>query len=276
MKRRIRLTIAYDGTIYAGWQAQPEGNTVQQRLEGCIAALSGEKTVVHGSGRTDAGVHARAQEAHFDTSSAWLLSNWQRGLNALLPPDIRITRVRSAPPVFHARRSVAFKEYRYRIWNADVLPPFLRLYRAHVLRPLDTERMREASALLAGCHDFASFTANPNREVADTKRTLSDLQVTSRGADITIRAVSEGFLYKMVRSLAGYLIRVGTGAVAVEETRRILNARQRTARVPTAPACGLFLWRVVYRRAAYIPPPMPGNEGESSHGCLTVQGKSDS
>lgn len=245
--KRLRLTLAYDGSAYAGWQAQPSGNTVQQVLQNAIASISGEPVVVHGSGRTDAGVHARAQEVHFDTSAALEPAIWLRGLNALLPPDIRVNRVRPASSAFHARRSAVCKEYRYMIWNGNVMPPFLRCYRTHVREPLDVVLMQSAAAMLTGCHDFAAFTANPNRDVPDTTRTLSVLSVKRHSEEIVLRAVSEGFLYKMVRSLAGYLIRVGSGAVEPLETAAILESRQRTARVPTAPPEGLFLWSVSYR-----------------------------
>ncbi len=248
MNRRLRITVAYDGTAYAGWQAQPSGHTVQQTIQAAIAAISAETVVVHGSGRTDAGVHARAQEAHFDTTAMLPPAVWQRGLNALLPPDIRVNRVAVVAPDFHARRSATVKEYRYLIWNAVVVPPFLRCYRTPVHDPIDITSMRAAATVLIGRHDFGAFTANPNREVADTVRTLEALSVSRRGAEITLRAVGDGFLYKMVRSLAGYLIRVGTGAIAATETAAILASGQRTARVPTAPPGGLFLWRVGYRR----------------------------
>ncbi len=246
--KRLRLTLAYDGTTYAGWQAQPSGNTIQQTLQKAIASMSGETVVAHGSGRTDAGVHARAQEVHFDTHAAFTTDVWHRGLNALLPPDIRVHQIRNAAPDFHARRDALRKEYRYRIWNRDVMPPFLRFYRTHIVTPLDTEAMRAAAAILVGRHDFAAFTANPNRDVPDTTRTLSLLKVTHRNGEITIRAISEGFLYKMVRSLAGHLMRVGSGSVPAEETSDLLASRQRTARVQTAPPQGLFLWQVGYRR----------------------------
>jgi tRNA pseudouridine38-40 synthase len=167
-------------------------------------------------------------------------------LNALLPPDIRVLGVRRAGSDFHARRSAVGKEYRYFIWNADVCPPWLRRYRTLVTRPLDIASMREAAAALEGRHDFAAFTANPNRVVESTVRELYALRVTRRGREITIRAHGEGFLYKMVRSLAGFLIRVGEGGAPPDEARRILESRTRTARVPTAPPEGLFLWKVFY------------------------------
>jgi len=173
-------------------------------------------------------------------------ANLSRALNALLPPDIRILRARAADPQFHARRWAAGKEYRYVIWNGPVLPPFLRLYRAHVRAPLQLGAMRRAAAALAGRHDFAAFSANPRREQASTRRLVTRLSVSRRGPEVVIRAQGEGFLYKMVRSLAGFLIRVGSGAVPPGEARRILQSRIRTARVPTAPPQGLFLWRVWY------------------------------
>lgn len=246
MSVRCVITISYDGTAYGGWQVQPNAVTVQQRVEETLARLIGERPKVHGSGRTDRGVHARAQVAHFDLTAPFELRNLARALNALLPADIRVTGCRRGSPDFHARRSAASKEYRYFIWNGSVLPPFLRSYRAHVVRPLDERAMQAAADLLVGRHDFAAFSANPNREVVSTVRELRLLKVARRGREIAIRAEGDGFLYKMVRSLAGLLIRVGEGAVAPDSAAAILRSRVRTARVPTAPAQGLFLWRVRY------------------------------
>ena len=161
-----------------------------------------------------------------------------------MPVDIRILRAQPVGAAFHARRSAARKEYRYCIWNGGVISPFLRLYRTHVRTPLDVRAMRQAAALLVGRHDFAAFTANPNREVESTRRHVMKLTVSRKGREIMIRAQSDGFLYKMVRSLAGFLIRVGAGAVPPEEALRILHSKIRTARVPTAPPLGRFLWRV--------------------------------
>jgi tRNA pseudouridine38-40 synthase len=244
--KRYRIHIAYDGTGYVGWQIQPTGVTVQDRLETTIRRLTGETVKVHGSGRTDQGVHAREQVAHFDLDREWTPKALQRALNALLPPDIRILKAAIAAPDFHARRSVVEKEYRYFIWNAPILPPFQRHYRAHVRAPLDIKAMRKAAAHLVGRLDFAAFTANPNREVETTVREVRELRITKRGPEIVVIVRGEGFLYRMARSLAGFLIRVGEGAVTPEAAREILESRVRTARVPTAPACGLFLWRAKY------------------------------
>lgn len=243
---RYRMTVAYDGTAYAGWQVQPAHMTVQQRIEEAVRSLSGETVKVHGSGRTDQGVHAEGQVAHFDLSRKWLPGNLVKGLNALLPQDIRVVKAGRAKPDFHARRSAVRKEYRYFIWNNPVMDPCRRFYTTHVYRPLDVKAMQAAARLLVGRHDFAAFTANPNRLVESTVREVFALTVRRTGSLIVIRASSEGFLYKMVRSLAGLLLRVGEGAVTLDEVREILASKVRTARVPTAPPEGLFLWQVWY------------------------------
>jgi tRNA pseudouridine38-40 synthase len=244
---RYKITVSYDGTDYAGWQVQLNGFAIQESLEKSIQTVTGEKTKVHGSGRTDQGVHARAQVAHFDLENPFKTSMFKKGLNAILPKDIRILKVEMVDPQFHARRSAVSKEYRYFIWNAEVMPPFLRRYRTHIRKRLDVKAMMKATKYLVGKHDFAAFTANPNRVVdRGTIRNLTRLEVTKRGAEIVITAKGEGFLYKMVRSLAGLLIRVGEGAVPPEDAKIILHSRKRTARVPTAPPEGLFLWHVDY------------------------------
>lgn len=244
--QRYRISIAYDGTSYAGWQIQPNAITVQERVEVAIAEITGESPKVHGSGRTDQGVHARCQVAHFDLQEKTDTRRLRKSLNAILPADIRIIMAKCVPRDFHARKSVVSKEYRYFIWNSDIVPPFLRLYRTHVRNSLDADAMAEAAALLVGRHDFAAFTANPKRVVESTVRSVTELTVVKKGSEIVIRAAAEGFLYKMVRSLAGHLIRVGEGAVTPVETTAILESGKRTARVPTAPPEGLFLWHVQY------------------------------
>ncbi|MBN1671428.1 MAG: tRNA pseudouridine(38-40) synthase TruA [Kiritimatiellae bacterium] len=250
--KRYKLTISYDGSTYAGWQVQPQQRTVQGELERVLAELTGEHAKVHGSGRTDRGVHAKGQVAHLDLAGRMPPAALAKGLNALLPVDIRVTAARLAAPSFHARRSAIGKEYRYFIWDADVVPPFLRLYRAHVRSRLDVAAMSRAAAGIRGRHDFAALTANPNRVVESTVRTVSMLTVRRRGSEVVITACADGFLYKMVRSIAGILIRVGEGTVPPGEIRAILRSRTRTARVPTAPPHGLFLWRVMYPHATVV------------------------
>lgn len=245
---RLAFRIAYDGTAYRGWQVQPGARSIQGELERSLEQLTGVRARVEGSGRTDRGVHARGQVAHADLPFTPALAPLLRGFNALLDPDIRILALRRVAGDFHARFSTVGKEYRYFIWNAPVLPPFIRLYRAPVRTPLDLGAMRRAARLLEGRHDFAAFTANPNREVNGTERTLYSLGIRRRGPEITLTACGDGFLFRMVRSLAGHLIRVGLGEVAPETTTAILHSRTRTARVPTAPPQGLFLWTVAYRK----------------------------
>lgn len=244
--QRYRATVAYDGTLYAGWQVQPAHATVQQRVEEVLRSLTGETVKVHGSGRTDQGVHAHGQVAHFDLSTVWRPPVLQKGMNALLPADIRILRLARASQEFHARRTATKKEYRYFIWNSPVADPCRRLYATHIRKPLDVPAMRAAAQVLVGQHDFAAFTANPNREVESTVRTVAYIRIRKTGRLITIATASEGFLYKMVRSICGLLIRVGEGAVTASDVRSILASRVRTARVPTAPPEGLTLWHVWY------------------------------
>jgi len=243
---RFKITVSYDGTAYAGWQVQPNAATVQEKIESVLAVLTGGTVKVHGSGRTDQGVHACGQVAHFNISRADKPDSVRRCMNALLPHDIRVLRAQKAAPDFHARKSAVGKEYRYFMWNAEVIPPMKRLYRTHIRQKLDVSAMRAAASILRGRHDFGAFTANPGRVVETHVRNLSDLRILKHGSEITIVAYADGFLFKMVRSFAGWLIRVGEGAVQPEETTEVLNSRKRTARVPTAPPEGLFLWRVHY------------------------------
>jgi len=244
--QRYKLRLSYDGTGYCGWQIQPNGITVQERLEVAIERMTGTRPRVHGSGRTDQGVHARCQVAHCDLPGDVGPGTLVNGLNGILPLDIRMISVSRVSNSFHARRSAKGKEYRYFIWNGLAVPPYLRHMRAHVKQKLDTKAMQQAANLLVGKRDFAAFSANPNRDVESTVRDVRKIRVVKKGYEIVIIAAGEGFLYKMVRSLAGFLIRVGEGAVLPSDAVTILGTRQRTARVPTAPACGLFLWNVIY------------------------------
>lgn len=243
---RFKLTIAYDGTAYAGWQVQPNALTVQEVVEKALERLTGLRPKIHGSGRTDQGVHARGQVAHVDLAVPFKPAGLLKGLNALLPEDIRVLRASRAAPDFHARRHATGKEYRYFIWTGKTVPPFIRLYRAQVTGPLDLEAMNAAARVFVGKWDFAAFSANPNREIETHVREITELKAVRRGQEIVIIAKGEGFLYKMVRSLAGFLIRVGKGELQPGVAHEILASRTRTARVPTAPAKGLFLWKVTY------------------------------
>lgn len=244
--RHFKLTIAYDGTDYAGWQLQPNGETVQEVVEAALARIAGRKVRIHGSGRTDAGVHAKAQVANCSFSTRLEPTTLLRALNAHLPEDIRVMRVQEVDAAFHARFSAKGKEYRYQIDCGVVADPFLRLYAWHHPRPLNMAAMRAAARLLKGRHDFSALSANPMRPVETAVRTILKLSVTRQGNLMTIAVVADGFLYKMVRSIVGALVKVGEGRLTIGQLRELMEARKRTALVETAPAHGLFLWRVIY------------------------------
>ncbi len=254
---RYLAILAYDGTDFCGWQIQAHGRSVQGEFERAIEQLTGHRVRAHASGRTDAGVHARQQPAHFDLPLQVDLARLRLALNAVLPPDVRVLHVYRVSPAFHSRYSCIEKEYRYFIDNAPVPDPIQRRTRTWERVRLDVRAMRDAAARLIGRHDFAAFAANPNREIGGTVRDLRRLDVRRRGSTVEIVAVADGFLYRMVRSLAGFLIRVGRRELAPDAAGEILAGRIRTARVPTAPPQGLFLWRVRYApgalRAAFPP-----------------------
>lgn len=267
---RYRIDIAYDGTAYSGWQRQPALPSVQQVLEDALAPFAVRKGTpppdaeppngeaegvapavpvpVVGSGRTDAGVHARRQVAHFDLDRDIAPLSLLRALNATIPLDVRVTDAALAAPDFHAQFSTHGKEYRYFLWNAEVMPPERRLYAAHVRNPLDLAAIREAARRFVGEHDFAAFTVNPHRFVRTTVRTVFSIDVVASegGRLVEFRVRGGGFLYKMVRSIAGFLIAVGLGRERPEAVDEVLASKVRTARVESAPPQGLFLWDVWY------------------------------
>ncbi|MEO5720332.1 MAG: tRNA pseudouridine(38-40) synthase TruA [Chthoniobacterales bacterium] len=241
--------MAYDGAPFAGWQSQKNGAAVQDHLERAFAAVSGTALRVHGAGRTDAGVHALAQVAHADLPDRSLAAaQWPSALNASLPPAIRVLRSSYVRATFHARFSARGKVYRYRIWNARILPP-LEVGRAWlVAAPLDLETMATEAQAFVGRHEFASFAANRGKVEHDTWRTIEDVRVRRSAARLTIEVTGDGFLYKMVRLMVGALVRVGREPGLAGEIRDRL---QHPARVVSsarfaAPAAGLILLRVRY------------------------------
>ena len=245
-QHNYKLTIAYDGTEYAGWQLQPNGTSVQQVIEVALAKIVGAPVRVHGSGRTDAGVHARAQVAHATFSTRHPPATLSRALNANLPEDIRVTAVQRVPAKFHARFSATGKEYRYQIDTGAAADPFLRQYAWHHPWPLDLVAMRRAAKVIIGRHDFTALSANPMRVIDTPVRTVARLTIRRQGQLLMITVSANGFLYKMVRSIAGALVKVGEGRLSVAQLRELLAGKRRTALVETAPARGLFLWRVRY------------------------------
>ena len=244
---RYKLAVAYDGTAYLGFQIQNQGPSIQGELEKAASYLACEQVRVNGSGRTDAGVHARAQIVHFDCPKPIPPASMVRAMNTRLPEDIRVTSAAIVAPDFDARRSAKGKEYRYFLYNAPILPPVMRPFWAWDHKPLDADAMQDAASRFCGNHDFAPFSANPHRELFTTVRYISSFSVKRSGPRISFAVRGDGFLYKQVRSMVGYLRRVGRGSEKPESVSELLDeAAPRTARVPTAPACGLFLWKVFY------------------------------
>ena len=243
--RRIHLIVEYDGTAYAGWQRQANAMTVQEKLERAILKLTGEEICVSGASRTDAGVHALGQSAHFDTESRIPADKFSFALNTLLPPDIRVTRSEEVPLEFHARFSTRGKRYRYLFHAAPHAGALTRNTHAHVIYPLDVERMQAEAQDLVGTHDFAAFAASGS-VVKDTVRTIYRAEVTSEGSEIRLIVEGSGFLYNMVRIIAGTLIGVGSGKLEPGAFRRAIASGDRLDLGITAPAHGLTLMEVFY------------------------------
>ncbi|MGN0834063.1 MAG: tRNA pseudouridine(38-40) synthase TruA [Kiritimatiellia bacterium] len=250
MRRKYRVVIAYDGTGYSGWQYQENALGIQQVVEEALHYLEGAPVRVFGSSRTDAGVHAKGFVAHFHLTKPIPPPNLVRAMNSRLPEAVRILKAAYAAEDFDARLSAKGKEYRYQLYQADILPPHLVPYWTFCHRPLDLAAMRAAAAHFVGRHDFVSFAANPNRELDSTVRSVFSFTVSKSGHRYTFVVRGDGFLYKQVRSMVGFLIAVGKGAEQPAAVRELLAAKApRTARVETAPARGLFLWKVFYRQS---------------------------
>ena len=246
--RRYKATIAYDGTGFSGWQFQTNALAVQQTVEQVLEDIEGVPVRVYGSSRTDAGVHAEGFCAHFDLSKPIPPANLVRAVNARLPDSVRFVRASYAPAGFDARLSAKGKEYRYQVYCGAVMPPSMAPYWTHCAKPLDIAAMREAAAHFAGRHDFVSFAANPDRELETTVRTVFSVDVAKSGRRLVMKIRGDGFLYKQVRSMAGFLLAVGLGREAPGAVKELLDAAlPRTARVETAPAKGLHLAKVFYR-----------------------------
>jgi len=262
--RNLKLTLAYDGHDFAGWQVQPDRLSVQGTLVSAFEHLTGEKTLPQGSGRTDAGVHALAQIATVTTNSPIPVDNLIRALNDILPRSIRVLAAEEMPPEFHARRSAIAKTYRYHIYRGAICSPFQARYVYHHPYPLDESRMIQAAALVEGEHDFTSFAAvDPEKRkeilAADQEtlaanadlepnnvRTIFLSQWQRHGDELIYTVRGNGFLHHMVRNLVGTFLMVGKGSLSVADVKRILELRDRSAAAATAPASGLFLVSVEY------------------------------
>ena len=241
-KRRVRLTVAYDGTNYHGWQVQNNGITIESELNKALGELLGEQVHVIGASRTDSGVHALGNIAVFDTESLIPADKISYALNQRLPEDIRIQRSEEVASHWHPRRRDSRKTYEYRIYRAEFPMPVKRLYSYFTYRPLDVDRMREAAVFLLGEHDFKSFCQSGS-QAENTVRTVYSIDIEEQGAELVIRVCGNGFLYNMVRIIAGTLMEVGQGRRSPESMVALLEARDRSAAGPTAPAHGLTLVR---------------------------------
>lgn len=243
--RRIQLIIEYDGTRYAGWQRQENALAVQQMIEEKLSKLTKEHIVIHGASRTDAGVHALGQSAHFDTDCSIPADKFSYALNTMLPPDIRIRQSRQVPETFHARFSTKGKRYRYLFHAHPHAGALNRLTHAHVIYPLDISKMNEEAQLLVGTHDFAAFAASGS-VVKDTVRTIYRAEITRNEDEIKFIVEGNGFLYNMVRIIAGTLIGVGSGKIEPGAFARAIESGNRLDLGVTAPAHGLTLMEVFY------------------------------
>jgi len=245
--RRVKLTVAYDGTAYAGWQVQPNGTSVQSVMEGVLARILQEPVRLRAAGRTDAGVHAREQVADFADAGKRDLATIVRGGNALLPGDIRILSASAVPESFDARRHAAEKEYRYFLFLSPVDSPFLSRYAWHIEAPLEMDAVRDGLSHLVGEHDFTSFRGQ-GCTAKSPVRTVFRAEVARHDVPglFSIHVAGAGFLRHMVRNIVGTVVNAGKGKHPPETVGEILRARDRSAAGVTAPARGLFLWRVAY------------------------------
>lgn len=244
--RRIRLVVAYDGTNYHGWQYQPNAVTIEEVLNKALTELLREPIAVIGASRTDAGVHAQGNVAVFDTENRMAADKICLAVNQRLPEDIRVQSSEEVAPDWHPRKRRCVKTYEYKILNRRIEMPDKRLYTYHCYYDLDLEKMRRAAEFILGEHDFKSF-CSAKTQVTDTVRTVYDLTVERDQEDvITIRITGSGFLYNMVRIIAGTLLWAGTGLIRPEEVAEILAAEDRRKAGPTAPAKGLTLIRMFY------------------------------
>jgi len=238
--RRICLIVAYDGTEYHGWQVQNNAPTIEGELNRAIWEMTGEKTEVIGASRTDAGVHGLCNMAVFDTDSPIPGDKFSFALNTKLPEDIRVVWSKEVEPDFHPRHMLTEKTYEYHIYNSEFMPPTKRLYCFHERRPLDVNAMQEAAGYLIGEHDFASF-CSAGSTAETTVRNVCDIKVVRDKEEVIIKVTGNGFLYNMVRIIAGTLMWVGMGVRTSDDVKAILESCDRSKAGPTAPANGLIL-----------------------------------
>ncbi len=254
---RLKLTVAYDGRPYGGWQIQPNADTIQERIERALEAIAKQPIRLHGSGRTDAGVHAAGQVAHFDAPDGLAMNpaNWLPALNSLLPATIRIMHCEEAGPGFHARFSAVRKTYRYRLATAPVLPPLEAGLAWHLPQQLDSATLARALAVLRGRHDFRAFAANRGDERPDTNfvRNLEQASLATLGAGFELTFTADGFLYRMARLLTGAAVQAAQGRLPLDDLAALLDQPPDLPRGKSphcAPPGGLTLWEVHYYDAS--------------------------
>lgn len=247
--RNLKLILAYDGTDFCGWQVQPDAMSVQQSLALAIGRITGENVLPQGSGRTDAGVHALAQVATFNTESVIPAANLVVALNDILPASIRVTDAAEVPPDFHARKSAKAKTYRYRIYRESICSPFVARYVWHYPYPLNFDSMVEAAPLIEGEHDFTSFAAvDPEKRTTEASnvREIFSSRWKQVDSELVYEVRGNGFLHRMVRNLVGTFLLVGKGTLKPGDLSEILLKQNRSAASATAPAPGLYLVNVEY------------------------------
>jgi len=244
-KRNIRLTLAFDGTAYHGWQIQNDSTTLQGLLAEAIARITGEQVSLTGSGRTDAGTHARSLVANFYTGSRITPEQLVRALNSLLPRDVRILSARQVSVHFHARRNAISKVYRYQIYLGPIMPPHLMREHFHYPLPVDIQKMAQAARLFLGEHDFASY-AKTSAKTSSTIRRIFRCELKKQGHRLLLTVEGSGFLHHMVRNMAGTLLEVGRGSINLTDFQELFSKRDRRLAGFTAPALGLILLKVKY------------------------------
>ena len=256
--RHFKLTIAYDGTDFHGWQIQANKPTVQGEIVAVLRRLTQENVQLPGAGRTDAGVHALGQVGSFRTQSSLSAGEFQRALNALLPPAIRIVSAEETGPDFSARWSAKGKVYRYRLYRGKVVPPMLWRYVLHYPFPLDEEAMKEAAAKFVGVHDFTSFAASTGSEDDDKERNMereiysTELKRADDGEELWFTVHGRSFLRYMVRKMVGTLLEVGRGKLSPADIETLYELKDRSKSGPTVPPQGLFMVRVVHEEAFHL------------------------
>lgn len=243
--RRIRSIISYDGTNYVGWQVQPNGVSVQELLEKALYELTGETIRVEGSGRTDSGVHAKAQVAHFDTDARMAADKFAVAMNMHLPPDIRVLFSEECDPSFHARFSAKRKTYAYTVQLGAHADVFTRLTSLHLHYMPDVDAMQKAASAVLGTHDFNAFKCSGS-SMENTVRTVTESRWIKEGRYLTYCVEGNGFLYNMVRILVGTMLEIGSGKRPVSDMQKAIESGSRSNAGATAPAHGLCLIRVLY------------------------------